>query len=111
MQIKDELKSRVAEFENMCKDHGVKYMYAFGSVVSERFNPNSSDIDLLVEIEAENPLDRGEKLLDLWDKLELFFNRKVDLLTASSIKNTYLKSSIDKTRILIYDGKGQKISF
>jgi predicted nucleotidyltransferase len=85
----------------------VKYLYAFGSSTNERFDPKSSDIDLLVEIDSSDPLDRGEKLLSLWDLFENFFNRKVDLLTESSIRNPYLKKSIESTKILIYDGSGE----
>jgi len=45
----------------------------------------------------------------LWDNLELFFNRKVDLLTDNSIHNPYLRKSIDSTKKLIYDGQGEKV--
>jgi len=82
----------------------VKYLYAFGSSTNEKFDPMSSDIDLLVEIDSPDPIDRGEKLLSLWDMFENFFNRKVDLMTESSIRNPYLKKSIDSTKVLIYDG-------
>jgi predicted nucleotidyltransferase len=82
----------------------VKNLYAFGSSITENFNEASSDIDLLVELNTEDPLKRGQNLIDLWDKLEAFFKRKVDLLTSSSIKNPILKRSIDATKILVYDG-------
>lgn len=68
-----------------------------------------SDIDLLVEIDSSDPLDRGEKLMSLWDNFESFFGRKVDLLTDSSITNPYLRKSLDSTKVLIYDGKGTQI--
>ena len=68
-----------------------------------------SDIDLLVEIDISDAVERGEKLMSLWDKLELFFKRKVDLLTNSSIKNPYLRKSIDQTKVLIYDGKRDQV--
>ena len=45
----------------------------------------------------------------LWDTFEVFFHRKVDLLTDSSIRNPYLRKSIDSTKILIYDGSGEKV--
>jgi uncharacterized protein len=63
-----------------------------------------SDVDLVVEIDEPNPIARGEKLMSLWDLLEDFFKRKVDLLTDSSIRNPYLRKSIDQTKILVYDG-------
>jgi len=46
--------------------------------------------------------------MSLWDNLERFFDKKVDLFTSSSIINPYLKKNIDSTKILIYDGKRQK---
>jgi hypothetical protein len=110
MRIGDEISKRKDAFIILCKDHKVKYLYAFGSSVTDKFDTDRSDIDLLVEIDSGDPVDRGEKLLSLWDLFEGFFNRRVDLLTDSSIRNPYLKKSIDSTKVLIYDGAGQKIS-
>jgi predicted nucleotidyltransferase len=93
----------------LCRNHNVRYLYAFGSSVTGRFDENASDVDLLVEIDSKDPIDRGEKLLELWDQFEIFFRRKVDLLTDSSIHNPFLRKSIDSTKVLIYDGSGQKI--
>jgi predicted nucleotidyltransferase len=103
MFVKDEISTRRKDFEALCQKHQVKYLYAFGSSVTDRFDPEKSDIDLLVEIDDNNPLERGEKLISLWDLLENFFHRKVDLLTESSVKNPYLRKSIDSTKVLIYD--------
>jgi uncharacterized protein len=102
------LKDRI-NFLNLCKIHNVKYLYAFGSSTTEKFDKEKSDIDLLVEIDAADPIERGEKLISLWDTFELFFHTKVDLLTDSSIRNPYLRKSIDSSKVLIYDGKGVKI--
>jgi uncharacterized protein len=110
MIILDQISKKENDFVLLCKSHNVKYLYAFGSSVDERFNPMTSDIDLIVEIDSSDPIDRGEKLLSLWDLFENFFNRKVDLLTESSIRNPYLKSSIESTKVLIYDGSGKKVS-
>jgi uncharacterized protein len=110
MIINDEIKKRIPDFEALCRSHKVKYIYAFGSAVSGKFNAISSDIDLLVEIDDPDPLERGENLLNLWDTFETLFQRKVDLLTESSIKNPYLKKSIDASKVLIYDRTGQKVS-
>jgi len=107
MIIRDQISKKKNDFILLCKSHNVKYLYAFGSSTNERFDPKISDIDLLVEIDSSDPLDRGEKLLSLWDLFENFFNRKVDLLTESSIRNPYLKKSIESTKVLIYDGSGE----
>lgn len=84
-------------------------MYVFGSSITDRFDQQNSDVDILVEIAVVDPIFRGEILLSLWDKLELFFGRHVDLLTESSVKNPYLKSALDNTKKLIYDGEGEKV--
>lgn len=47
--------------------------------------------------------------MNIWDKFEQLFQRKVDLLTNTSIKNPFLKKNIDSTKILIYDGQKQEI--
>ena len=109
MKLHSEIQSRSHEFLTLCQTHKVQSLYAFGSSITDRFNENSSDIDLLVEIDIEDPIERGEKLMSLWDKLVAFFYRKVDLLTYSSIKNPVLRKNIDLTKTLIYDGSGQKV--
>lgn len=109
MFIKEEISNNAGEFQLICKSHDVKYLYAFGSAVTSKFDKNHSDIDLLVDVDSSDPVDRGEKLISLWDLFENFFKRKVDLLTESSIHNPYLRKSIDATKILIYDGAKQEV--
>ena len=109
MVFKREIERKPDDFLALCQKHNVKLLYAFGSSVSDQFDETSSDIDLLVEIDEDDPLKRGSKLFSLWDLLEEFFQRKVDLLTDSSIKNPILRKNIDKTKILIYDRNGQKV--
>jgi predicted nucleotidyltransferase len=109
MVLKDEILKKANDFNSLCHSHKVKSLYAFGSSTNNSFNSENSDIDLLVEIEDLDPIERGEKLMSFWDLLERFFNRKVDLLTESSLRNPFLKKSIDSTKILIYDGSRQKI--
>ena len=109
MRLGQEIQKRNDDFLYLCQTHKVKTLYAFGSSVTDHFNEQISDIDLLVEIDANDPIERGEKLMSLWDKLEEFFHRKVDLLTDTSIKNPILRKNIDKTKILVYERRRQKI--
>ncbi len=111
MNLKDSIQNNSIEFLSLCKSHDVKNLYAFGSSINDEFDENSSDIDLLIEVETIDPIKRGENLIELWDKFEKIFQRKVDLLTSSSIKNPILRKSIDASKILIYDGKELKVSF
>ena len=96
--------------KNLCRDNAaVKKMYFFGSVLSEKFSENTSDIDVLVEVADLPPEERGENLIALWDGLEILFNRKVDLLTEDSLRNPFLKKEVEQTKKLIYDRQNCKI--
>lgn len=92
----------------MCKAHKVDKLYVFGSAVSGNFT-DESDLDVLVEINENDPLNRGELLLSLWNQLEAYCDRKVDLLTYNSIRNPYLRKSIDDTKKLLYDGSKEEV--
>ena len=111
MNLKEAINAKSKEFLTLCENHDVKTLYAFGSSISNNFKEETSDIDLLIELNTEDPLLRGENLISLWDKFEVFFQRKVDLLTNSSLRNPILKKSIDSSKILIYDRKERKVSF
>ncbi len=105
MTLQDTVRNHPIAFMNICKVHEVKALYAFGSSTTSLFNEERSDIDLLVELETQDPIARGENLMNLWEQLERFFQKKVDLLTDASIRNPILRKNIEATRVLIYDGK------
>lgn len=102
-------KEKYNDFVDLCRQHKVSKIYAFGSSITDRFDPVKSDIDIVVELDIKDPIEYGETLISLWDNLELLFNKKVDLLTDDSINNPYLRKSIESTMKLIYDGQGEKV--
>jgi hypothetical protein len=109
MNLMTVIGEKYPDFVTLCHMHSVDKIYAFGSSITDRFNPNSSDIDLVVKVDISDPADRGDALLSLWDKLETLFERKIDLLTDDSIKNPYLRANIDRTKKLIYDREGEQV--
>ena len=89
------------------KKHKIKNAYAFGSVLSEKFN-DDSDIDLLINfLDYSNPLKVGQSIWDLEDELEILTSRKIDLLTERSLKNPYFIKELDATKQLIYEYSGE----
>jgi len=111
VNLKQAISINPEKFISLCKKHDVKELYAFGSSIGKDFKEDTSDIDLLIEISTEDPIKRGQNLIDIWDQFESYFQRKVDLLTAASIRNPVLKKSIDSSKVLVYDGKELKVSF
>lgn len=103
MELPIEIKNRKNRLVELCEKYKVDKLFVFGSAATGNFNGETSDIDLIVELEEQNPVEKGEKLMSLWTDLESLFSRKVDLLTSKKIKNPYLQKQIESTKQLIYD--------
>lgn len=94
----------IDQIKKLCDANKVKALFAFGSVTTGQFQPDS-DIDLVVDIEANDPLGYADHYFNLKFQLEQLMNRNIDLLEQKAIRNPFLKQQIDQTKVLIY-GKG-----
>ena len=98
----------IAEYKNalsqLCVQNKVKSLYAFGSVLSSRFD-DDSDIDLIVDIDSTNPLEYADCYFNLKFALQDLLNRPIDLLEKKAIKNNYLRQEIENSKQLIYAGE------
>jgi predicted nucleotidyltransferase len=88
---------------DLCRNNRVKRFFTFGSINTSDFDESNSDIDVIVELDIDNPIDKGETLMRIWDMLEEIFGRKVDLLSTSKVRNPYLQKGINETKKLIYE--------
>jgi len=105
-----QLKKYSESLTDLCnKSLVINRLYIFGSMTTPRFNEDTSDIDILGETTDLSPEERGEGLIDLWNNLETLFDRKVDLVTANSLRNPYFINEVERTKQLIYDRQSQKI--
>lgn len=95
------LSEHIGQIKELCDSNKVKALFAFGSVTTDHFR-SDSDIDLVVEIGEEDPIAYSDKYFNLKFHLEKLLNRRIDLLELNAIKNSFLKSQIDKTKVLIY---------
>ena len=105
MQLPLEIESKKSTLTELCKKYKVSRLFIFGSATKGNFNAES-DVDLIAEIDAENPVEKGETIMSLWTELENLFSRKVDLLTAPA-RNPYLQKQIEATKQLVYVRAGQ----
>ena len=87
----------------LCSQNKVRELYAFGSVLTERFG-DDSDIDLVVDIDDTNPLEYADCYFNLKFALQDLFDRPVDLLESKAIRNDYLREEIDRSKQLLYAG-------
>jgi predicted nucleotidyltransferase len=76
---------------------------AFGSAVApERFDPEQSDIDLLVESEPTDPVRHAKACFGLLATLQDLFARRIDLVEMKAVTNPYLLESIEEQRRQMY---------
>lgn len=85
----------------LCRRHGVRRLEVFGSILSEDFDVERSDIDALVEFESEVAVSFSN-FLDLKEALEVLFGRPVDLLELSAIRNRRLRHHIEQSKAPVY---------
>jgi predicted nucleotidyltransferase len=89
------------EITKLCETHRVKRLYAFGSILTDKFD-NNSDIDLIVDFAAIDVEDYADNYFDLKFSLEDILQRPVDLLEEKAIKNPYFKQAVTQQRQLVY---------
>lgn len=95
------LSSYNAQIQRLCNLYHVKTLFAFGSVTTKDYGPDS-DVDLIVDIDSIDPLDYSDNYFNLKFQLENLLHRHVDLLEQKALKNPFLKERIERTKVLVY---------
>lgn len=95
------LNQHIEQIKEVCSLNQVKRLFAFGSVTRDKLNLES-DIDLVVEFKESDPILYTDYYFDLKEKLQLLLKRPIDLLEEKAIRNPFLKTEIDRTKVLIY---------
>jgi predicted nucleotidyltransferase len=95
------LDSHLAEIPDLCRRYGVVRLELFGSAASAAFDPQRSDLDFLVEFDA-NASGLFDRYFGLKESLEALYGRRVDLVSAGSLRNPYFIEAVNKSRQLLY---------
>jgi len=91
-----------AEIAELCRRFHVRRLEVFGSAArGTDFDPDRSDVDLLVSYLPDRPPDIGS-YLDLQDALADLLGRKVDLVMEGAVKNPYVRAGIERSRQPLY---------
>lgn len=94
-------KSQLEQIQELCKSNKVKSLFAFGSVIREDFN-ETSDVDLLIDINETDPFAYTDLYFSLKSKIEDILRRPIDLLEARAINNILFKQELNNTMVRIY---------
>lgn len=101
------LDSRLAQIPDLCRRYGVLRLELFGSATTDDFDAQRSDLDFLVEFNA-NSSRLFERYFGLKESLEALYGRRVDLVTAGSLRNPYFIEAVNKSRRLVYAAQDPK---
>ena len=87
---------------SLCKQHKVKELYIFGSILTSKFNKDS-DIDMLVQFDNVDILEYADNYFDFKEKLEKLLGREIDLLENQAIRNPIFRKILDRDKKIVYD--------
>jgi uncharacterized protein len=89
------------QIDALCRKHGVKELYIFGSALRDDFGP-CSDIDLAVVFSRSGVAGSFDQYFGFKADLEQLLGRPVDLVCAASVRNSVFRRELDETKRLIY---------
>lgn len=89
------------DIAKLCETHRVKSLYAFGSVLTDKFN-SESDIDFIVDFKNIPVEDYADNYFDFKFSLQDILKKPIDLLEEKAIKNPYFRQSVNQQRQLVY---------
>jgi predicted nucleotidyltransferase len=95
------LEQHFSSIQRLCRDHHVKTLHAFGSVLRPEFGPGS-DIDLLVVFDRSHQPSAFAQFFEFKESLETVLGRAVDLISYDSIQNPFFKLEIEATKQAVY---------
>lgn len=100
--VADIITEKRAEIAALCRKYRVQRLDLFGSATSDRFDPETSDVDLLVDV-GEYEQDIVYRYLDLARALEELLGHDVDLVTVRSVKSPLFRQAIEERRVTLYE--------
>jgi hypothetical protein len=96
------LEEKRQSITEMCERYGVARLEAFGSALRDDFDPDKSDLDLLVEFKPMEPYARVEAYFGLLEQLRELLGYEVDLVMVGAVKNPYIARAIERTKQPLY---------
>jgi predicted nucleotidyltransferase len=95
------------EIAELCRTFGIRKLEVFGSAATGSFDPETSDIDFIVDL-GEYDDTVGARYMGLAAALEELFGRRVDLITTRSIRDPLFMSHVNTQRRTIYEARDRE---
>lgn len=91
------------EITDLCRRFGVQQLNVFGSAARVTdFDPQRSDIDLLVSYRPDRARAGLREYFALRDALAELLGKPVDLVMINAVENPFIRAGIERSRQLLY---------
>lgn len=90
------------EIAALCRTYRIRALWVFGSAVTDAFDPETSDLDFLVDLGAYDD-DVARRYVGLANGLEALLGRDVDLVSVGGLTKPRFREAVERTRVLIYE--------
>lgn len=87
------------DVEKACHEFSLRRLDLVGSASRKDFG-DASDVDFLVTFEGDTRL--FQRYFGLKERLEIIFERPVDLIEERALRNPYIRKALQKDRVKIY---------
>jgi uncharacterized protein len=90
------------ELARLCREFHIRRLELFGSAARGALVEGRSDLDFLVEFHPLQPGEYATAFFAFKESLERLFDRPVDLVVTSAIRNPYFLESVERSKTLLY---------
>ena len=95
------LEHHIPGIQKLCRDHHIKTLHVFGSVLRHDFRPDS-DIDFLVVFDHSHQPSSFVRFFEFKEALESMLSHPVDLIAYEAIRNPFFKLEIEETKHVVF---------
>jgi len=97
------IEQKQQEITTLCEKHRVRTLWLFGSATTAGWDPQTSDIDFLVDL-GDYEVGVAHRFLDLADDLESMVGRAIDLVTVVGLAgNPHMERRVYAQRVKLYE--------
>ena len=86
----------------LCRRHHVQRLDLFGSAATERFDPETSDLDFLVSFDPAARVTYVGTVFHLQEELHELFDRPVDLVIDTEFRDPDFRAAVEQSRAPLY---------
>lgn len=98
-----EILDQKKEIASVCRTHGVKRLFLFGSAAQRSTLAEVRDLDFMVQFKPMPPVEYAQNYFHFMEQLEQLFQTPVDLVESEVIDNPYFKEAVEESKVALYE--------